>query len=289
MRGAPIVYVLHGLLGTAYGHFSHQIRAWDGRYQVVPVDLPGHGRCPLDAGEEYLDQAYEYLAALVARFGPGRMVAASYLGSPLAVRCAERHPELVTSLALTGFAPDMDRETFLRLLENFPRLVAANPELAREYDRLHTPRWRHTLAMFSAHAEAAFEERALVRGARLGALAADTILVNGTLKSVEREAAERAGDLGPRVRGRVLDGAGHIASHDAPEQFTRAVEEFWLRADLGNLLQEKDSGRSLDSLETITVVTYLKGLGLAPDESMPERPTTIEGWGAWAAQRSLVS
>jgi pimeloyl-ACP methyl ester carboxylesterase len=89
MRGAPIVYVLHGLLGTAYGHFSHQIRAWEGRYRVVPVDLPGHGRCPLDAGEEYLDQAYEYLSALVTRFGPGRVVAASYLGSPLAVRCAE--------------------------------------------------------------------------------------------------------------------------------------------------------------------------------------------------------
>ncbi|GGS46035.1 MULTISPECIES: alpha/beta fold hydrolase [Actinokineospora] len=279
------VYVLHGLLGTAYGHFGHQITAWRDRHRVVPVDLPGHGRCPLDAAEDYLDQAYGYVRALVSRFGPGRVVAASYLGGPVAVRLAAEHPELVSSLALTGFAPDLDRETFLRLLEGFPRLVEASPELAAEYDRLHTPRWRRTLAVFGAAAAPA----ELVTGARLGALAADVLLVNGSHKSVEREAAERAGAFGPRVRGQVLDGAGHIASHDAPEAFTRAVEAFWLRSDLGNLLQERDAGRALDSLETVTVVTYLRGMGLAPDEAMPDRPTTIEGWGAWAAQRSLVS
>lgn len=279
------VYVLHGLLGTAYGHFGHQIRAWRDRHQVVPVDLPGHGRCPLDAGERYLDQAYGYVRALVSRFGAGRVVAASYLGGPVAVRLAEEHPELVSSLVLTGFAPDLDRETFLRLLAGFPRVVESSPELAAEYDRLHAPRWRRTLAAFGAAAGPAGP----VGGARLGALAAEVLLVNGSHKSVEREAAERARECGPRVRGRVLDGAGHIASHDAPEAFTRAVDEFWLRADLGELLQERDTGRSLDSLETVTVVTYLKGMGLAPDDAMPDHPTTIEGWGAWAAQRSLVS
>ena len=278
------VYALHGLLGTAYGHFGHQIRSWRERHRVVPVDLPGHGRCPLDAGEEYLDQAYGYVRALVSRFGPGRVVAASYLGGPIAVRLAAEHPELVSSLALTGFAPDLDRETFLRLLAGFPG-VAAKPELAAEYDRLHTARWRATLSAFSA-AAAGVEP---VTGAGLGALAADVLLANGSHKSVERDAAERAARYGPRVRGHVLDGAGHIASHDAPAEFSSAVEAFWLRSDLGALLQERDTGRALDSLETVTVVTYLKGMGLKPEDGMPDRPTTIEGWGAWAAQRSLVS
>lgn len=288
------VYFLHGLLGTAYGHFGAQITAWQQRYSVVPIDLPGHGRCRLDAGPDYLDQALEYVRTVVERFGPGHLVAASHLGAPLAVRLAEARPDLVSSLALTGFAPGMDRDVFTGLLTGFGRLVDDNPELAAEYDRLHTPRWRDTLAAFTEHAVRAFAERAVVPARRFGELGAagiDTILVNGTLKSLEREAAETAGALGPRVRGRVLDGAGHIASHDAPSAFTATVEEFWIGAALRSRIQETDPHRRLDSLETVAVLTYLTELGLVPDgPPEPEtRPSTIEEWGTWAVQRSLVS
>ncbi|RGC69589.1 Alpha/beta hydrolase family protein [Micromonospora sp. MW-13] len=221
------VYLLHGLLGTAYGHFSGQIRAWSGRYQVIPIDLPGHGRCRLDAGPDYLDTALHYVLALVERFGPGRLVAASYLGGPLATRTAAARPDLVRSLVLTGFAPGMDRDVFLTLLAGFGTLVDADAALMAEYDRLHGARWRATLAAFTQHVERAFETTALVRPQDLAALDVDTLLINGTLKSVERVAATDARRYGPRVRGCVLDGAGHIASHDAPEQFNEAVEAFW--------------------------------------------------------------
>jgi pimeloyl-ACP methyl ester carboxylesterase len=188
----PPVYLLHGLLGTAYGHFGSQITAWSGRRRVVPVDLPGHGRCGLDAGPNYLDTALEYVTALVDRFGPGHLIAASHLGGPLAVRLAEARPELVATVVLTGFVPGVDETSFVRLLDSFGVLAEQNPELAAEYDRLHTPRWRATLAEFTRHVGAAFTTRARVRPERLGALSCDVLLVNGTLKSAEREAAEAA-------------------------------------------------------------------------------------------------
>jgi pimeloyl-ACP methyl ester carboxylesterase len=224
------VYLLHGLLGTAYAHFGAQIRAWGSRHAVVPVDLPGHGRCPLDAGVEYLDEAFSYLVSVVERFGPGRLVAASYLGGPLAVRCAAQRPELVTSLVLTGFAPGLDRQAFLGLLAGFDRLAAEHPDLAAEYDRLHGSRWKDTLAAFGEHSARRFD-RVLVPPAAIGALPVDTLIVNGSLKSVERTAAERASQFGSRSAGVVIDGAGHIASHDAPEAFTAAVEDFWRGGD----------------------------------------------------------
>jgi pimeloyl-ACP methyl ester carboxylesterase len=225
--GRPRVYFLHGLLGTAYAHFGNQISAWNDRYAVVPVDLPGHGRCPIDAGTEYLDEAFDYVIAVLGRFGPGRLVAASYLGGPLAVRCATERPELVTSLVLTGFSPGLPRDVFLGWLAGFHHLVDVNPDLATEFERLHTVRWKQTLAAFAEHAEQAYEQRALVRPEALGALGVQTLLVNGSVKSVERTAAERAAELGPRVRGHVVDGAGHIAGHDAPAAFNAAVEAFW--------------------------------------------------------------
>jgi pimeloyl-ACP methyl ester carboxylesterase len=223
----PLVYLLHGLLGTAYAHFGGQIGAWRDRFRVVPIDLPGHGRCPLDAEEPYLDGAFRYVAALAHRFGPGYVVAASYLGGPLGVRLAREHPELVRSLVLTGFATGMPREVFEARAAGFARLAAQSPELTAEYDRLHGPRWRRTLAFWTADVAAGYEDRVLVRPEQLGALAVDTYLINGSLKSEERGTAAEAARFGPRVRGLVVEGAGHIAGLQEAAAFTAAVEEFW--------------------------------------------------------------
>lgn len=223
----PPVYFLHGLLGTAYAHFSAQIRRWSGELAPVPVDLPGHGRCQVDAGEPYLDVALEYLTAVVSRFGRGRLVGASYLGGPLAVRLALARPDLVGSVVLTGFAPGLSRDVFVQWVSGFHTLARRNAELAAEYDRLHGSRWRDTLTAFGADVEHAYEQRVLVRPESLGELQADVLIVNGSFKSVERTAAERAAELGPRVHGVVIDEAGHIASHDAPDRFCAAVEAFW--------------------------------------------------------------
>jgi pimeloyl-ACP methyl ester carboxylesterase len=223
----PVVYVLHGLLGTAYGHFGAQIIRWADQLCVVPVDLPGHGRCPLDANVEYCSHAADYLGAIVQRFGAGRLVAASYLGSPLAMKYAMQHPDLVDSVVLTGFAPGLDRQVFLTWLSGFQQLAARNPELTSEYDRLHSSRWRETLRCFSRDVERCYEQRALVRPNDLCDLDFDLLIVNGSRKSVERDAAARASALGRRVQGQVIEGAGHIASHDAPDKFMATVATFW--------------------------------------------------------------
>jgi pimeloyl-ACP methyl ester carboxylesterase len=227
VQSSPVVYLLHGLLGTGYAHFGAQIRAWGAGHRVVPVDLPGHGRCPLDAGPDYLDRSLHYVLTIIERFGCGRLVAASHLGGPLAVRAAAARPELMTSLVLTGFTPGLQRTPFLGQLAGFHRLAREHPQLAAEYERLHGMRWAATLDAFTADAERTFERTVLVRPQAMAALEVDTLVCNGSHKSVERAAAEDARHLGPRVRGRVLDGAGHIASLDAPDAFTAAVEEFW--------------------------------------------------------------
>ena len=221
------MYFLHGLLGTAYAHFGDQLRRWADQLAVVPVDLPGHGRCRVDASEPYLDLALEYLTAVVSRFGRGHLIGASYLGGPLAVRFALAQPNLVESVTLTGFAPGLDKDVFVRWLFGFHALARRDGELAGQYDRLHGPRWCDTLAAYSADIEHHYERLALVRPEDLGALRVKLLIVNGSFKSVERTAAEHAAELGPQVRGVVIEGAGHIASHDAPDRFGAAVEAFW--------------------------------------------------------------
>lgn len=224
------VYLVHGLLGTSYAHFGAQVRAWSGRHRVVPVDLPGHGRCRVDAGDPYLAEALDYLTRVVRRFGAGRLVAASYLGGPLAVRLATARADLVHSVVLTGFAPELTRQVFLAWLAGFEELAAANLELAAEYDRVHQRRWRETMSAFAADIRLRYEQAALVTRDDLAALGMPLLIANGSLKSVEVSAARAAAGLGPGAHGVVIDGAGHIASNDAPEEFNRVVEQFWAAA-----------------------------------------------------------
>jgi hypothetical protein len=74
---------------------------------------------------------------------------------------------------------------------------------------------------------------------------------------------------------------------------TTAYDPVRLRGELADLLQETDPDRPLDSLETVVVLSFLRGRGLVPAGFRPEpgedRPRTIEGWVAWAARRSLAS
>src|SRR5258708_5917180 len=157
-REGPVVYLLHGLLETSYGHFRHQIDAWRRDHRLFPVDLPGHGRCPVDAGAPYVAQMCAYVIALMERTGPGRMVAASYLGGPVGLRCAAQRPDLVSSLVLTGFVPAVPRDVFGGWVQSVVKVSGESPELAAAYDEVHGGRWRRTLATFVEEVEQRYAE-----------------------------------------------------------------------------------------------------------------------------------
>lgn len=224
---AGLVYLLHGLLGTAYGHFGAQISLLRHSYRLVPVDLPGHGRCKRDAVEAYLDDAFAYLSAVMQHFGAGHVVATSYLGGPLGVRCAQEHPALVRSLTLTGFAPELPQAVFDEWCTAFQRLASEDADLSDEFLKLHGPRWRQTLSAFIGDAQLSYEHRVLVSADDLRTLEQPTLIVNGSWKELERQAARTAPTLGPHVSGRVIAGAGHVPAQDKPEAFNEAVTSFW--------------------------------------------------------------
>ena len=61
-----------------------------------------------------------------------------------------------------------------------------------------------------------------------------------------------------------------------------------LEAELISALQETDTYRLLDSIETVTVQACLSRWGLEYSDSNPP-PTTIEEWIAWAVRHSSHS
>src|SRR5262245_38987935 len=223
----PVVYFLHGLLQTAHNHFGPQLRAWKDEMTLVPIDLPGHGRCRVDARADYMANAVEYTVAVMKRFGAGRVLAASYLGGPIAVHCALDRPDLIESLVLTGFVPDVPHTTFVAWLESFGRIAAEQPELEAWYVQTHGPRWRDTFEAYADDVQHRYAERVCVTTAMLRALTMPTLIANGSAKSNERAAARGASQIGPAIRGHVIEDAGHVPGTDRPDELNAVVRAFW--------------------------------------------------------------
>ncbi|WP_026422080.1 alpha/beta fold hydrolase [Actinokineospora inagensis] len=222
----PVV-VLHGFMETARGHFGHQIAAWGKHRRVLAPDLPGHGRSEVDAQDPYADLLERYLIALLTKFGPADLVAASYLGSPVAARVASTRPDLVRSLVLTGVVLDVPADVFIGWLSSFSALADNRPDVAAAYHRLHGPRWRDTFTAFRTDAIARCDTHYAVTETLLRGLPMPLLIANGSAKSGEREAALRAETWGSPAHGRVIEGGGHIPGQDRPEEFAAAVTDFW--------------------------------------------------------------
>jgi pimeloyl-ACP methyl ester carboxylesterase len=227
------VYLLHGLLATSYAHFAGPIRRWRDAFQVIPLDLPGHGRCPLDAGRPYYQRCQEYVRAQMASHGPGHVIGASYLGGSVALRLCLAAPEAFRTLVLTGYVPEAPHAVVSRWTESFFGLTERDPTLADSYLRLHGERWRQTLETVLAEISEAYPTAVAVPRDRIAALKVPTLILNGSLKSDERAAAAMLPSTGPHIDAGIVPGAGHMPSHERPELFATMVEHFWSGLEKG--------------------------------------------------------
>ena len=107
---ATALVLLHG--------FPLDHRMWDGvvgalagRLPVLAPDLPGLGTAPVPDGEPSLDRSADEVASLVRAAGHGRVVVAGLsMGGYVALALAQRHPGLVTGLALVDTKSTADDE-----------------------------------------------------------------------------------------------------------------------------------------------------------------------------------
>jgi len=103
-QGKPL-YLLHG--------WALNSRVWDGvvtelqsRWKVITIDLPGHGKSALPAGDYTLDTL---TAALATEIEPGAAVIGWSLGGMVALNLALRHPHLVSNLVMVASSPQFAR------------------------------------------------------------------------------------------------------------------------------------------------------------------------------------
>ena len=107
--GLPLVVLVHGA-GADRSVWALQARYLGSRgYNVVALDLPGHGRSDDLDDLANIDNAADWLARVIDGLGASSRVAVAghSMGACIALTLAAKRPELVQALALLGAAQAM--------------------------------------------------------------------------------------------------------------------------------------------------------------------------------------
>jgi pimeloyl-ACP methyl ester carboxylesterase len=238
--GHPLV-LLHGAFGTIESCFAGLLPALARHFEVIAVELQGHGRTrDISRPLTYQDMAADVAALLGVLDLPGAHVAGYSMGGGIALQLALDHPELVGRLVFFGgasFDPDGIYPEYTAAFESFDphqldgspwheayRRVAPDPGAwtslvvkLNELDRAGPPSWPE---------------------ARLAALAAPTLLIIGDSDIVRPEHAVQMfrllGGGRPGAAGRrpaqlaLLPGTSHEEVLDRVEWLSSMITAFLL-------------------------------------------------------------
>lgn len=234
--GPPIV-LLHGLMGRA--STWRPVAGWLTRYgRVVGLDARGHGASPHRGGGWRTEDFAADAAALVERLGPAVVIGHS-MGGLHALTLAATRPELVRGIVVEDMAPDQRGRTvdpWRAYFESWPVPFGSLAHVREFFGSLgdyfaecfeeRADGYHLTADLEDLYGIAAewgerdywpFVERV---GCPLLAIeAGHSAMPPGQMKELPLRAPGGGHHL-------VVEGAGHVVHHDAPQTYRGAVEAF---------------------------------------------------------------
>lgn len=258
-QGPPVV-LLHGFTGSRTSWYD-VVRALDGEFTTLSVDLIGHGwsGSPSSVERYQMSRAVDDLVTLMRKSGFERAVWVGYsLGGRTALQLAVQHPEAVAALVLEGASPGLATEQ-----ERTGR-IAADEVLARKLETegleafidywQSIPLWDSQKTTLTEPLRVALRQQRLAQratglanslrgmgtgsqmwvGDRLGGLNVPVLLTAGRLDTKFSAIAAEMGQTIPGARVEIIEDAGHCAHLEQPAAFNAVLLDF-LRGIRGRL------------------------------------------------------
>lgn len=237
--GRPMVIFIHPAFGD-HTCFHHQMDEFAADYHVVAVDMLGHGRSQVNGAPVTIEKTADLIAQLITQEGhqQAHLVGVS-LGSLLAQYTADRFPEQVRSVTVTGgysiFGDnsqidktqrfEMVRWLFLVLfsMERFRRYVVSKTNVVDAERELFYQSTRH----FTRRSFQVMPGMSKVLDRTPRHIAQPLFILVGEHDQpvvVEHAHIWHARAAGSRLA--VIPAAGHCANMDNPQQFNRILREF---------------------------------------------------------------
>lgn len=250
----PLLVLLHGFTGSLANWQPHA-EAFAAQYQVLTVDLPGHGRtdAPEAPARYAMPQVAADVMALAAQVGqmPAHLLGYS-MGGRLALYMAVQNPAQVRSLVLESASPGLADAAAREARIQQDEALAARIE--RKGVEAFVDYWEQ-IPLFASQQRLSVEIRQRLRQQRLknnprglanslrgmgtgvqpslwqqpGGLVMPVLLMAGALDTKFAGIGQQMYDLMPDARLEVVPDAGHTLHLEAPEWFQAQVLEFLAR------------------------------------------------------------
>lgn len=234
--GSPVL-LLHSL-GTHAGLWAATMAGLSDRFELVAMDCRGHGGSSNRTGFSVAAIARDGLA-LMAALGHQRFhVVGCSMGGLFAVTLQNLAPDRVLTLTLAGAYATVGAAGPPRIAATRELLTTISmAEFGERYaaDTVVTPEPEQRRLVANAIAAMSRDDYIATLDAvltadispLLPAIRVPTlVLVGSEDRRAPPEIARRLADAVPQARYRQIDGAGHLAMLDAPEEFVRNLGSF---------------------------------------------------------------
>ena len=239
-EGQPVL-LIHGL-GSSGRDWEKQIEFFASRYQLITVDIRGHGRSSKPPGPYSVDLFAEDVVRLLETLGVGPVhVVGISMGGMIGLQLAVSWPEVVRSLVVVNSDPELVVRTFQDRMQVWRRFLIVRllgmrkmgevlsqrlfPEPGQEGLReMLVERW-------AENDKRAYREalRALVGWSvadQIGHIGCPTLVVSADQDNTPVAAREAYVGQIPSARLVVIENAHHAVTVERPEEFNAVLDEF---------------------------------------------------------------
>jgi pimeloyl-ACP methyl ester carboxylesterase len=243
-QGEPLLFI-HGL-GATGEDWERQVAYFAPHYQVITLDMRGHGRSDKPRGPYSIPLFAEDIAALLRELGgiPTHVVGLS-LGGMVAFQLAITAPDLVQSLTIVNSGPEMRAHTFKQKLglwvlliqrwlivriwgmRKMGEVLSARllPEPEHEEERrVFIERWAANDK--NAYLASVYALKSWSVANRLGEIHCPTLVIAADEDYTPVEFKETYVARMPQAELKIIKQARHYTNVERPEQFNKALMAF---------------------------------------------------------------
>jgi 3-oxoadipate enol-lactonase len=237
-KGVPLVFV-HGFTTTAE-FWREQVEPFSAHYQMVRINLPGHGRSPRPDDRNYTIDAFveDVLRVYRTLSIESAVLVGLSMGGTVAQNFALAHPARVRALVLVGATPhglgaDVNVDNVRKAIDELGVVTASQKVIERSFGSAAST----DLIDFAKHEVAqtpAFVARQAIASlnasdsrARLGEISVPTLVLVGEEDVITPPSESRTlANSIPNSQLQIMASAGHFPMLEQPAAFNRLLDEF---------------------------------------------------------------
>ncbi|AIF43998.1 2-succinyl-6-hydroxy-2,4-cyclohexadiene-1-carboxylate synthase [Virgibacillus sp. SK37] len=246
----PQVVLLHGFTGSSktWGNF---ITAWQGQFQFITIDLPGHGNTKV-SNVKTMKECCDDIKALINHLGISQFHLIGYsMGGRTALSFVMYYPELVQSLILESASPGLSSNVERKERMKKDEQLAA--KLVNEGIESFVDFWEN-VPLFNSQKELPLNIKSAIREERLAQspnglakslkgmgtgsqpswwkeltnIELPTLLLVGELDEKFVQLNKKMAECLPHAHFEMVNKTGHALHVEQPEIFGKIVTEFIL-------------------------------------------------------------